>query len=507
MVMHIVSRDATDWRKIIHCISCVVCACWFISCNGLSPSDPADQSSKGTLVLAFSPGKLFLQKTIEPDLDMTLDAFDVFGSGPGEAMFEEAGIPQSSVFQLSLVPGSWKISVEGKNKDGVVIGTGESSIELEPGVVMNETIHVVPIEGKGFLSIDVSWPDSVLTDPAVSGNLSAAGESAQSMTFTPEPDGLSAIYQDSLSSGYYTVIVQLTDADEPVWGTTEAARILAGHPSSRSYQLVDGVNRSGYRLDLVDDLQNPIEITLSGIIENLLPGEIMTVVAQTSEPVDRYQWYLQGDPIAGATADSLTVGGNLDAGTYWLDLLVQSGAVLSSEQSIFQILQTEDDGTRIGPLVINEFMADPEKVDDKVGEWFEIVNIGSTEVDLEYWVIRDEGSDFHTINQSLVVPPEEYLVFGRSADDSLNGGIAVDYEYQGINLTNETDAIFLVRDDGTIIDAVRWGGASQLPTATGASTALKDPRLDNRRSKNWRLATVPYGSGDKGTPGEPNEDF
>ncbi|HKJ69525.1 MAG TPA: lamin tail domain-containing protein, partial [bacterium] len=388
-------------------------------------------------------------------------------------MFEEADIPHSSVFQLSLVPGLWEIYVDGKNKDGVVIGTGEGTIQLKAGMVMNETIHVVPMEGRGFLSITISWPDSVLADPAVSGELTAVGSSAQSMAFTPDPDGLSATYQDSLGSGYYSITMQLADAGEPVWGTTEAGRVMSGYTSSRSYQLQEAVNRSGYGFEVIDDLQNSIDITLSGMIENLLPGEEMTVAANTSEPVDAYQWYLQGEPITDATTDSITLGSNLDAGVYWLDVLVQSGVVLSSERTIFRILQTEDDGTQIGPLVINEFMANPEQVSDSDGEWFEVVNIGSSAVDLETWVIRDEGSNSHTINQSLVIPPDEFLVFGNNAADSTNGGISVDYEYQGISLSNgNADAILLVRDDGTIIDAVRWKGASQLPVAEGASTAL-----------------------------------
>ncbi len=435
---------------------------------------------------------------------MTLTTFDVFGSGPGEAMFEEADILHSSVFQLSLVPGLWEIYVDGKNEDGVVIGTGESTIQLESGMVMNETIHVVPMEGRGFLTITISWPDSVLADPAVSGELTPVGSSAQSMTLTPDPDGLSATYQDSLGSGYYTITMQLTDAGEHVWGTTEAARVMSGYTSSRSYQLQEVVNRSGYGFEMVDDLQNPIDITLSGMIENLLPGEEMTVAAYTSEPVDTYQWYLQGEPITDATTDSITLGSNLDAGVYWLDVLVQSGVVLSSEQTIFRILQTEDDGTQIGPLVINEFMANPAQVSDSDGEWFEVVNIGSTAVDLETWIIRDEGSDSHTIDQSLVISPDEFLVFGSNATDTLNGGTAVDYEYRSINLSNGTDAILLVRDDGTIIDAVRWGGASQLPVAAGASTALTDPRLDNRRSKYWKLSSSLYNTMDFGTPGAPN---
>lgn len=157
------------------------------------------------------------------------------------------------------------------------------------------------------------------------------------------------------------------------------------------------------------------------------------------------------------------------------------------------------------PVVINEVMADPVAVADDPGEWIELYNWGSTGVDLEGWVIHSAGHSPHKIKQSVVIEPGGYLVVGREADPRLNGGVAVDYVVGGakLKLSNGSDWVVLRDEYGLLVDSVGWTS----PVPAGASRMLKDAGQDNSDllGSNWVTATTPYGAGDLGTPGRPNE--
>lgn len=146
-----------------------------------------------------------------------------------------------------------------------------------------------------------------------------------------------------------------------------------------------------------------------------------------------------------------------------------------------------------GDLVITELMANPASVSDSNGEWFEIYNRSGTTLDLEGLVMRDSGSNSHTVSGSLQILPDSYLVFGRSANSAVNGGYTADYAYSNFTLGNSSDDIVL-DFGGIIIDSVSYAGDSNFGIA-GVSTELTSLGF---------LATpvgLVYGDGDVGTPG------
>jgi PKD repeat protein len=152
-------------------------------------------------------------------------------------------------------------------------------------------------------------------------------------------------------------------------------------------------------------------------------------------------------------------------------------------------------------VVITEIMQNPSAVADSAGEWFEVFNPGSIDLNLQGWTIRDEGSDSHTISGTLIVPALGYAVLGRNADSATNGGIAVDYQYSGITLGNGADELVLERADSSTADIVRWDGGTSWPDPTGASMELNDANNDNNVGSNWATASDAIGNGDSGTPG------
>jgi hypothetical protein len=152
-------------------------------------------------------------------------------------------------------------------------------------------------------------------------------------------------------------------------------------------------------------------------------------------------------------------------------------------------------------VVINEILCDPLASSDSKGEWFELYNRADSTLDLNGWLLRDGGRDLHTIasDSSLLIAPGGFLVLGRSADSTANGGYVPDYVYASFVLSNEEDEIVLVSDSGEVVDSVGYG--ADWPSSQGASLELMSPLDDNADPANWGLAVVPFGVGDLGTPG------
>lgn len=163
-----------------------------------------------------------------------------------------------------------------------------------------------------------------------------------------------------------------------------------------------------------------------------------------------------------------------------------------------------------GNILVSEVMITPLAVPDATGEWFEVFNSTSYSIDLDGWVIRDDGPDSHTIDNGgpLLVPAGGYIVLGIDGSTATNGGYAADYAYSGFVLDDVEDEIVL--DYGPVeIDRMAWSAAWPLP-APGQSLTFDPNRLtgatgDNDLAINSCSAVTPYGDGDLGTPGTLND--
>lgn len=156
-------------------------------------------------------------------------------------------------------------------------------------------------------------------------------------------------------------------------------------------------------------------------------------------------------------------------------------------------------------VIITEIMQNPNAVLDSDGEWFEIYNNGSTDVDINGWIVKDNDSDSIVINNGgpLTVNPGNFAVLSNNADGGTNGGITVvDYEYSGFTLANTVDEVVLTTSGETEIDRVEYDNGVTFPSvANGASMILLNFTLDNNVGANWGTSTEAYGLGDFGTPG------
>jgi hypothetical protein len=164
-----------------------------------------------------------------------------------------------------------------------------------------------------------------------------------------------------------------------------------------------------------------------------------------------------------------------------------------------------------GDLVITEFLADPDVVSDAAGEWIEVYNAATVNIDLIGFEIHDDGSDSHFINTSLILAPGGRAVLTRNAVVGSNGGVLADYEYSGFTLDNSTDEIVL-SFAGLEVDRVNYNLAVFTDGQPGHAASL-DPDLGvpdataNDVAANWCGSTLPLTTpgSDFGTPGAPND--
>ena len=165
----------------------------------------------------------------------------------------------------------------------------------------------------------------------------------------------------------------------------------------------------------------------------------------------------------------------------------------------------------IGVLQIVEVMANPDRVTDRKGEWFEVYNASTTTQSLNGLVIVSEGAgESHLVTWAtvLTVEPGAYFVFGNEQNQSDNGGLSVDYEYADISLGNESDQIQIV-GEGLVVAALAWDNGLTMPDTAGASMSL-DPVGYGAgvvgTSDQWCASVQRWAAtSDMGTPGAGNE--
>ena len=155
-------------------------------------------------------------------------------------------------------------------------------------------------------------------------------------------------------------------------------------------------------------------------------------------------------------------------------------------------------------IVITEVMANPASVSDSYGEWFEIFNTTDSTIDMHGWSIKDLDGDEHQLlsgETTILILPDEYFILAKNGDESQNGGVNVDYVYNGFSLSNSDDEVILLDASGAIVDEVHYSNG--WPFSSGVAMELHNPLEDNSLIQNWYASTISYGNGDTGSPGIP----
>jgi hypothetical protein len=172
-----------------------------------------------------------------------------------------------------------------------------------------------------------------------------------------------------------------------------------------------------------------------------------------------------------------------------------------------------------GDIVIVEVMSNPEAVSDAYGEWVEIYNASERDLYLNGLLLTSSvDSDYHIIesDELLVMEPGQLMILGVDEDSAVNGDVSVDYQYDDVILSNETDDLLIMAGE-ILLDQVAWDDGAAMPDESGASMSL-DPwiyldeagefvgHIDNDTAENWCDSITAWGlRTDDGSPGSENE--
>ena len=314
------------------------------SCQFVPKDELTAAYEKGSLALTISTS---LPRTILPDTDMEVSSYDLIGVGPENASFEVLNIGGGTVVVEDLVPGSWSVGVTGKNSQGIVIVSGDSTVIISPNQASEASVEITPVEGEGTALLSISWPESIIMDPGINAELIPVGETTGfSADFLIAPDSLSASYSNStLQEGYYVLNIQLLDSSETVWGITETVRIVTGQTTTGVFVLtaneINEIETGSFSINITVNEQSPVQIVLSGV-ENTIPGGTdMEVTADTVPLAETFQWKLNGQVLEGEIESTISLGSGLEAGkTYRLDVVASNGDTVGSEGFYFTIEET-----------------------------------------------------------------------------------------------------------------------------------------------------------------------
>ncbi|OGR04057.1 MAG: hypothetical protein A2284_12310 [Deltaproteobacteria bacterium RIFOXYA12_FULL_61_11] len=202
------------------------------------------------------------------------------------------------------------------------------------------------------------------------------------------------------------------------------------------------------------------------------PGqEILCEIVATDEDGDalEYQWSATAGTFTqpGESTTGLTV---TEPGEVTLTVLVSDGLTPVSMTLVVEVGGTAGSASGAGTyqVVLNELLADPP--DDILGdanadgvrdlnadEFVELVNAGTSEVDLSGWTLADSTDPRHVFPQGTMLAPSAVLVvFGGGAPT-----LPIAWQVAssgGLGLNNSGDTLTLCDQSGTPVTSVTYGG-------------------------------------------------
>lgn len=219
---------------VYHCILVMVAlASVFTGC-----SFDRQTKGRGTMILAMNSHSL--ARTLMPGIDISVDSYDIDGSGPDNTSFSVKSMRGTTYSRESIIEGIWNITVIGKNKNGNIVAGATQEITISAGKNTEVNIQCVPFSGTGALNLFLSWPTNTIDTPEVAATLtSLADAESRSLDFSILNENAS--WSDkAIESGYYTLSVKLKDATDDhrfLWAWNETVFILKDAATTGTWNL------------------------------------------------------------------------------------------------------------------------------------------------------------------------------------------------------------------------------------------------------------------------------
>ncbi|HRA64890.1 MAG TPA: lamin tail domain-containing protein [Caldilinea sp.] len=318
-------------------------------------------------------------------------------------------------------------------------------------------------------------------------------------------------------------IMAAPSIDDAVGEFIEIANVDAVRVNLQGWRLVDGGNHShviatdlwiepgayrvltkGDAVALADYIHSDYQFSLlqlantDGALSLFAPGN-----TADAQPVDAFAWGGAGLRVqTGASFERTDLTGTnwVIATTLWSATHTDKG----SPGAAFVAPATPTPTPTPGPaplLRLSEIMANPQAINDDLGEFIEIANVDAVRVNLQGWRLVDGGNHSHVIATDLWIEPGAYRVLTKGDAVALADYIHSDYQFSLLQLANTNGALSLFAPnsaaDAQAVDTFAWGSAN-LRVEAGASFERTD-----LFGNNWVVAATPWSAAhaDKGSPG------
>ena len=271
----------------------------FLSSLILGCQNPLDDAT-GCITLNL---KETISKTLVPDISMEPASYTITGTGPGGVTFEESTTSDVIVIE-DLVFGEWIVTVTAYNNTSDIIGTGTVTTSVNTGQTTTVEVPVTAVEGTGTLDLTVNWTESEVTLPSITATLTPAMGEDISLTFAVGAASATNI-TSGLTSGYYTLTIQLLDNSASVMGLVEVVWIAADQTTTSSFDFTDINSAAGSLSILINpQINEPLDIDIIGGSAKKTESTDLFLIAETYNYIENvtYVWYVNGVSVAANTS-------------------------------------------------------------------------------------------------------------------------------------------------------------------------------------------------------------
>jgi endonuclease/exonuclease/phosphatase family metal-dependent hydrolase len=231
-------------------------------------------------------------------------------------------------------------------------------------------------------------------------------------------------------------------------------------------------------------------------LEYTTDGSAWSVIsASTPASTGTYTWTV---PAMATTAAKVRVSDAADA------------TLTDVSDAAFTItVTTTPPPTGSSTVIINEFLAN-EPGSDVTKEFVELVNVGTSAVDLSGWTVSDSGTLRHTFASGTTLEAgKAVVVFGGAAGIPAGLTNAVAASTTMLGLTNSGDTINLKDAAGTVVDTITFGStlaedgvsANRSPDFSTGSFVLHTSLSTLSSSPGKRVDGTDFGGGSTGGGG------
>lgn len=318
---------------INYALAVIIISSLFLSCELFSP-----KVNSGSLVIVLED-ESEVSRTLLPNISMEIYSYVISGVGPNGLSFEQS-ISQSRVFSKNqLLVGSWDIKVEGYNFDDVLVAEGVTTVIIEANEITESVISLEPLNGNGTLQIIINWEEALLS-PGLQMVLYDINNQRVGTYLNEDfiyQDQRGGIEIENLSSGYYIAEIALYDGSDKIGKIFETIRIVKNEITNGEVSIKLG-DTGNLDLTINKSLVDPLQIFVkSQNSENIFKlGEDVVYVANFSEDVDSFSWFLNGKFISNG-ARILNLGSQLLTGEYILSCIASTSKKFGSENVEFSV--------------------------------------------------------------------------------------------------------------------------------------------------------------------------